>query len=518
MGARSRHTLAAALLGAPFACSSSSEDNDPFALGPPGGWDQNGYWNSTFTPFVPASSPDWPGPRLAHETFNANNHLVIDPRSSASPCHTTTPVTIRGSRFEADVGIGPSIWREDEQRWLLPGESVTYSATLRNDAGWSMPVTFSVVRMQDLSVESIEGIVSPTFDVTMTRDSDCAAAHLGINQIGPVPRVTTHTAQLDAATGSYAFYKTYFAGQERTEAVPAKVMVNAGLLQPLGEEPDDLYETCDTHRPVAASAVLFNASYALAAMTWSDVVGSQTLDTGVQMTVPGQRVRIHLLAHGERVCYRQWFPGREIVRLAPPDFGEPDPTLIDVVQVEEPAFLAGEQPVTAGHHALHGRSYTRTQAWLSASADPDRFTYRSMRDTRVRATRVDWLNGTVGSWGEVKQLLAATLATGARRAALVAAAETAPVGGTPPSGYLEEPADQSRANDWCGNGYCWSGETPATCPVDCAPPPPPMPSPADAGMTDAPIDAGVDAMNDAAIDAPAEAGTDGPTPAFDGGV
>src|SRR5207244_13124414 len=116
-----------------------------------GGWAQTGYCSCTLTAFVPAGSPGWPGPRLVHETFNANNHMSLAPRSSASPCAATTAVSIRGARFENGVGIGPRIWLDASARWLAPGESVTYAATLRNDAGWSIPVTITARRLQDLS-------------------------------------------------------------------------------------------------------------------------------------------------------------------------------------------------------------------------------------------------------------------------------------------------------------------------------------------------------------------------------
>src|SRR5205085_11231737 len=128
------------------------------------------------------SSPGWPGPRLVHETFNANNHMSLAPRSSASPCAATTAVSIRGARFENGVGIGPRIWLDASARWLAPGESVTYAATLRNDAGWSIPVTITARRLQDLSVQGVANIVSPTYGVTLARDADCASQPLGVNQ------------------------------------------------------------------------------------------------------------------------------------------------------------------------------------------------------------------------------------------------------------------------------------------------------------------------------------------------
>jgi hypothetical protein len=489
-----------------FGCSTTTNDTDQTFL-IPGGWDQNGYWNSTFTPFVPASSPAWSGPGQPYETFNANNHLSLVARASASACAATTAISIRGARFEDGIGIGPRIWLDANQRWLALGESVTYAATLRNDAGWSIPVTITATRLRDLSVQGVASIVSPTYGVTLARDSDCVWQPLGVNQLGPVPMVTTTTARFAAAPGAYAFYKTYYGGQDHTEAVPAKVMVNAGLLQPMPGEVDDFYQTCATGRAVPAATVLFNASYAFSAMTWLDVIGSATLDTGVQMTVPGQRVRVHMLVDNETICRRRGFPGQVVLRLDPPS-GNSDPTSIDVIQVDDTAYLGTDKPVTVGHHSLQGTSTMRSSAWLSTSTDPDRNAYHSMKEHNVQVSHVGAVTGRVASWRQAVTVLTATnFMTSAARARVIAAAVTPQTPGGPLPGHLEEPAEQSQTMDTCGNGYCWT-ETATTCPVDCAPPM--TPGGMDGGLVDAPMpDAGVhDAWT--AIDA-----VDGPSPSFD---
>ena len=151
--------------------------------------------------------------------------------------------------------------------------------------------------------------------------------------------------------------------------------------------------------------------------------------------------------------------GRQVAGLRPPYPSDPNPTSIDVVQVDDTAFVPTDKPVTTGHHAMQGTSSVRLNAWLSTSVDPDRYAYQSMKDSKVRASRVGSVNGFVLSWQQLVSALGASTNGTSAKARMIAAAVTPPAASPD---YFESPAEQTQMMDWCGSGYCWGTETAAT--------------------------------------------------------
>ncbi len=476
MGIKRYPCVLGLLVGAEMGCLFDHSADTESANGPPrgGGWDQNdAVWDEKSAALAPTTSPLWGAPPQGAGTFNALNNIAFDVSLAPSPCAATAEVDIHGSRVNGAEATAPNLWLRGQGRYLAPGETTHFTATMRNDAGWSKPVTIEATRMHDLQVAGLEEHRVPIFDVVV-HDDLCLPTALGKVQIGPVPSLAvspvTHFAP---AAQSFGLFQTYWDTQRA--AIISKLIDNAVILVAMGNEPDDFYEGCNSHNPIPSREVLFEAAYALSAMIWVEANGNPLLSTGVLMTARGQPVRLHVLYEGEPVCYRQLFPGLPVERLGPP--GPEDlslnPTSIDVVQFSDRALLPGERAVSAAHHGMQGSDTRREAEYLRTSTNSSKYTFKARRDARIANAMIGGRNGRVDSWADLVARVATPPTTiSPPRAGLLAAAVTATIA---PPGHLEEPMDTTLAADVCGNLVCGPGEA-GWC-SDCAPPPPPPPPP-----------------------------------------
>lgn len=497
------------------ACNVELESEQQLAAG---GWDNNtAFWNAgideTEVEAEPAYAPDGVGP----STLGPSNHVLFQLSGARpSPCvaldSSVSAVRIVGSRRVSDRGVGPTLEVLRGTWGALPvGATVDVQATAATEGGGATSVVLRFKRLGD--VTRPQGSVRwPHYAVTMVRDADCSAVSLPVSIIGPAPDLPAGSRiGIAPLTSSFALYASYYG--EQMPSLVAKAAINFDQPLFMAGESGTAAVGCLTGAAVSGNRLVFLSAFAIGAT----VVTYHPLDASrapllVHMTRPGEPIKLHGLQASpsgtEDLCHAVFAPpgttGRvPIAKLGPPmsEYAE-----IDVIHAD--AVRLGPLELAASSYTwfAHGRSSARRNAFLQSSLNLDKLALSLQATTSIASTRLGLSLGALMTWSAI-------------RSAAIGRVDTLIAAETLPPSMAAQSYDHAMVvavtMPTCGDGICGAGES---CGGDCMVPPPPIgpvpgptPPAIDAGVSDAPIDAGwsPDAGTDGGMGSDGGSGSDG---------